>query len=40
MQPTWVVPGHSCSAAEHLPAQRAVLPAVIDEDPLQRLRPV
>lgn len=38
--PTRVVAGHAGGAAEHLPAQGAVLPPVVHEDPLQRLRPV
>lgn len=38
--PTWVIAGHPCGAAEHLPAQRVVVPPVLDEDPLQSLGPV
>lgn len=40
LQLTWVVSGHSCGTAKHLPAQRAVLPPVFNEDSLQGLSPV
>jgi hypothetical protein len=37
---TWVVSCDPRRAAEHLPAQRAVLPAVINKHPLKSLGPV